>query len=126
MGNGINGYVGYGLILAAECVPGKFYTYGSDWKRGLMQKLYPEGASGLEFACHYCKEPTGKYDQPLLLIEHKCNGTGGAALEQSYDVTGSSDNPSDLSPFLNTLAKCKEEWDARIAEFVRRCEENSI
>jgi len=129
MGNNINGYVGYGLTLNED---GRHVKYKDEdkesefkWGDELLETLYPEGLPPVEIVFHFVAHPTDEYDEPLVVITSEF--TDMSTLEDSpFGVTGSNDGASDLSSFLATLAKRKTEWDAAIAEFVRRCDAKGI
>ncbi len=132
MSNNINGYVGYGLCLNKD---GRYVKYKDDdkendidWDDELLKTLYPEfdeDSSPVEIVFHFIADPTGKYDEPLVVIRSDVTRVG-SEWEQTYGITGSRDSADDFSDFLATLAKRKSEWDAIIAEFVRRCDAQGI
>lgn len=124
MGNHIHGHVGYGLILGDEGMTEELAAFG-DRAEKLLDELYPEGKPELEIAFHFIRAPDGSADDPLVLIREESEQVNDV-WEFTYGQTYSAGGADDFSGFLQRLGRKKDEWDARIAEFVRRCGEHGI
>lgn len=125
MSNNIHGHVGYGLVLNSE---GRYVNFEDEnqegeWDEEFFKSLYPEGPLPVELVFHFIAEPSGEFDEPLVVIN---SDTANAGMELSYDITGSRDGARDLSRFLATLEKNRAHWNEVLADFVSRCKAKGL